>query len=62
MSSQKYLNDISAGIVWPEADFVIMNDGNIDTLSREVDRVFRILAGMSGKRNGFKTTDNFLGK
>lgn len=62
MSSQKYLNDISAGIVRPEADFVIMNDGNIDTLSREVDRVFRILTGKSGKRNGFKTTDKFWGK
>lgn len=43
MARQKLLNEISSGKVPPGVDFVIMNDGDIDSLSREVDRLFSLL-------------------
>ena len=44
MARQKLLNEISSGKVPSGVDFVIMNDGDIDSLSREVDRLFSLLA------------------
>ena len=50
MESQKLLNGISDGIVPAEIDFLIVNDGDIDSLSLKVDRLFMKLVGTTGNQ------------